>query len=115
MAVVSGDYNRKVLFKVPTVTQNDEAGEVTTYADGIETWAKIKRNNQYRALEAGSDALIDSDTVTIRNAANRQDINKDWLMNYDGKDHVIHSIDRETEKTEIRFIVKAKDVPVTES
>lgn len=112
---LSGDYNRKVTFKQPEITQNDQGGESTTYEEFLTTWAKIKRNNQYRALEAGSATLIDSDTVKIRKAANREAINLDWLVNYDGKDHVIHSIDSETEITEIWFIVKAKDAPVIES
>ena len=111
---LSGDYNRKVIFKSPTITQNDEGGEETTYEEEITTWAKVKRTNQFRALEAGSAALIDSDTLTIRNSNDRASINKDWLVNYDGKDHVIHSINSEN-KREIVFIVKAKDAPVNES
>lgn len=107
----AGDYNRKVVFKAPTITQNNQGGEKTTYEDQITTWAKIKRTNQFRALEAGSAALIDSDTLIVRNSLDREAINKDWLVNYDNKDHVIHSINSEN-KTEIVFIVKAKD-PIT--
>jgi hypothetical protein len=70
--------------------------------------AKIKRNNQVRTLEANATALINSDTVTIRNASNRAQITKDWLVNYDSKDHVIHSID-DSSVTDVVFITKAKE------
>lgn len=105
---LTGELNRKVNFKKPTQSVNDEAGIENTYvAELTSIPAKIKRNNQLRALEAGATVLINSDTVTIRNANNRDQINKDWLVTYDSKDHVIHSIDAKPE--EIKFIVKAKE------
>lgn len=111
---LAGDYNRKVVFKSPVINTNNQGGEETDYQEEFTTWAKIKRTNQFRALEAGSSSLIDSDTVVIRSSTDRQTINKDWLLNYDSKDHVIHSINGENKK-EIVLIVKAKDVPVIES
>lgn len=104
---LSGDYNRKVIFKSPTTIKNDEGGEEVTYSDTITTWAKIKRTNQVRALEANSTALINSDVVTIRYADDRLAIVEDWLVNYNSVDHVIQSIDP-TSKKEIVFIVKGK-------
>lgn len=108
MAVDSGQYNRKVIFKKPTTTVNDEGGQSAAYANELTVWAKIKRNNQVRALEANATALINSDTLIIRNADDRPQINKNWLVNYDSKDHVIHSID-DSNVTEVLFIVKAKE------
>lgn len=105
---LSGDYNRKVIFKAPTTIKNDEGGEEVTYPDNtVETWAKIKRTNQVRALEANSTALINSDIVTIRYTEGRLAIEEDWLVSYNGVDHVIQSINPES-KTEIVFIVKGK-------
>jgi SPP1 family predicted phage head-tail adaptor len=104
---ITGDYNRRVTFKQPATTVNDEGGPETTYTTAFETWAKIKRTNQVRALEANAIALIDSDTLSVRYAANRLAITKDWLVNYDSKDHVIHSINSES-KADVVFIVKAK-------
>jgi SPP1 family predicted phage head-tail adaptor len=105
---LSGELNRKVNFKKPTESINDEGGRENTYvAELTSIPAKIKRNNQLRALEAGAVALINSDTVTIRNSANRDQITKEWLVTYDSKDHVIHSMDREDEQ--VKFIVKAKE------
>jgi head-tail adaptor len=104
----AGELNKKVHFKKPTQTINDEGGTENTYVAELSSIpAKIKRNNQSRALEAGATVLINSDTVTIRNADNRDQIDKNWLVNYDSKDHVIHSIDA-TEQ-EVKFIVKAKE------
>jgi SPP1 family predicted phage head-tail adaptor len=105
---ITGEYNRRVIFKEPTITVNDEAGQEVSYATAFTTWGKIKRTNQFRALEANVTTLIDSDTLTVRYAANRLEVDKDWLVNYDGKDHVIHSINSESKK-EVVFIVKAKE------
>lgn len=105
---ISGQLNRKVHFKKPTMSVNDEGGPERTYVAELSSIpAKIKRNNQIRAFEASATVLINSDTVTIRNANNRDQINKEWLVTYDSKDHVIHSIDATPE--EVKFIVKAKE------
>jgi head-tail adaptor len=105
---LAGELNKKVYFKKPTQTVNDEGGIESTYVAELSSIpAKIKRNNQIRAFEAASEALINSDTVTVRNAANRDQINKDWLVTYDSKDHVIHSISATDE--DVVFIVKQKD------
>ncbi len=106
--VITGELNRKVNFKKPTESTNDEGGRENTYvAELTSIPAKIKRNNQLRALEASATVLINSDTVTIRNAANRDQIDKDWLVTYDSKDHVIHSINQD--EVQVVFIVKAKE------
>lgn len=108
----TGDYNRKVIFKEPAFSQNDEGGEETTYpTETLGTWANIKRTNQVRALEAGATALINSDVLKIRLAADRLLINENWIVVYDGKEHLIHSIDASS-KVEIVFIVKAKTAEV---
>lgn len=107
MAVATGQYDRKVTFRKPTTIVNGEGGQETSYADElVNVPAKIKRTNQFRALEANATALINSDVVTIRNASNRDQINQDWLVSYDSEDHIIHSIDRS--KTEVVLIVKGK-------
>ena len=106
--MVAGELNRKVNFKKPTESVNDEGGRENTYvAELTSIPAKIKRNNQHKALEAGATVLINSDTVTIRNSENRDQINKEWLVTYDSKDHVIHSINQD--EVQVVFIVKAKE------
>ncbi len=104
---ITGSYNRRVIFKTPSITVNNEGGQETSYTTAFTTWASIKRTNQIRALEANVTALIDSDTLKVRYAADRLTVAKDWLVNYDSKDHVIHSINSES-KSEVVFIVKAK-------
>jgi hypothetical protein len=102
------NYNRKVIFKAPVVTPDDQGGRDVTYpANTLETWADIKRTNQYRALEANATALIDSDVLTIRYADGRELLGKDHIVVYDSKEHVIHSI-KVIGRKEIEFIVKAK-------
>ena len=106
--VITGELNRKVHFKKPTEAVNDEGGIENTYVAELSSIpAKIKRNNQLRALEAGATVLINSDTVTIRNATNRDQITKEWLVTYNSKDHVIHSIN--ADEVQVVFIVKAKE------
>jgi hypothetical protein len=81
-----------VIFKQNVETVNDEMGLENSYTTALETYASVKRISQSRVIEAGIDSLIEADLVEVRNL-DLDGLNKDWLVEYDGKDHTIHSID----------------------
>lgn len=81
-----------VIFKANVETVNDEAGAENDFVNVLETYASVKRINQSRVIEAGIDSLIEADLVEVRNM-DLEGLNKDWIIEYDGKDHTIHSID----------------------
>ena len=81
----------KVLFKLPSTSQNDEGGiEVDTYTTTITTWAFVREVNQARAVEITGSALLHTKEIYIRWAEARDVITKDWLVTYRGEDYVIH-------------------------
>lgn len=80
------------IFKPNVEAVNDEGGEEQTHIAGLETFVAVKRISQSRAIEAGIDSLIEADLVEVRNL-DLEGLNKDWIIEYDGKDHIIHSID----------------------
>jgi hypothetical protein len=81
-----------IIFKENTGTVNDEGGEEQAYTTALETFAKVNRISQSRVIEAGIDSLIEADLVEVRNM-DLEGMNKDWIVEYDGLDHTIHSID----------------------
>lgn len=91
MNLGAGDFKKQVVFRKPTITQNNEGGEVKTFADTIVTWAAVKDWTQKRVLEANNPALVDTRIIYIRYASNRAQIDKDWRVVIDGKEHVIQS------------------------
>lgn len=106
----SGMFNKRVVFKQPIETKNNEGGREIAYPTStITTWAYVKPINQVRALEADSTALIGSMKVGVRYRANTAVITKDWLLVIDGVEHVLHSHERVNyEKDVIEFIAKSK-------
>lgn len=86
--VVAGELKRKVVLKQPTESRNTEGGKETTYTSLPQVRAKIERTN-LRLMEV-APVLLNTDTVTIRYSDAVKDVNINWLVNYDSKDHVIH-------------------------
>lgn len=80
-----------ILFKSNVETENDEGGLENTYQTELETVAAVRQISQVRAIEAGIDATFEANEVEVRNM-DLDSLNKDWLVEYDGKTHTIHSI-----------------------
>lgn len=88
--ISAGELNKKVVFKVPSTIRVD-GEKFSTFASLSEVSAKIEQTNQHRALEV-APLLIGTDKVTVRYSSATKEVKKDWLVNYDSKDHVIHTI-----------------------
>lgn len=88
----AGDLNRRVILKQP-VSVRDNGSKETTFIDAYTAFANIERTDSRRAIERGATVLLNTDRVTIRHTISREQINEDWLVNYDGKDHSIENID----------------------
>jgi hypothetical protein len=80
-----------IIFKQNTGTVNDEGGEEQTYAPVLETVAAVNEISQTRAIEAGIDSLIEANEVIVRNL-DLAGLNKDWIVEYEGKEHTINAI-----------------------
>lgn len=108
----SGDLNRKVVFKQPTSSLNDQKEKTLTYSDAFTTFAAVKKFNKNRTTEAHATALIGSLDFYVRSNTDRQAVTEEWLIGLDGKDYVIHEIEpvemQDTKATFLRFTAKAK-------
>ncbi len=93
--------------KLPTPTRNAQGGKEMSYAVLAEVRASIAQTSQTRALEV-APALIDTDKVIVRASSLTKDITKDWLVNYDNREHVVHAIEFIEKGQFIKLIVKAK-------
>lgn len=80
-----------IIFKSNTGTVNDEGGLAEDYTNQLATVAAVKQISQNRAIEAGIDALFEANEVIVRNL-DLEGLNKDWIVEYDGSNHTIHSI-----------------------
>lgn len=80
-----------IIFKENSGTTNDEGGLEETYTDVLETVAAVNPISQSRLIEAGIDAIVEADEVILRNL-DLEGLNKDWIVEYDGRDHTIHAI-----------------------
>jgi hypothetical protein len=82
-----------IIFKQNTGTVNDEGGEEQAYTDALETLAAVNEISQTRLIEAGIDGIVEADEVIVRNL-DLDGLNKDWIVEYEGKNHTIHAIKR---------------------
>jgi len=104
----AGDLIRNVVFKAPVTTKNDQGTKIVSYpVITLSLWAAVKVVNQFRALEAGVSALIDSKEIIVRWAADRQAITKDYLLVVDNIEHVIQSLEVVEDKW-LKVIAKSK-------
>jgi SPP1 family predicted phage head-tail adaptor len=69
----------------PTLTVNNEGGRERSYVAEDPIKGSVKRINQARVLEAGGDALIDTDKIVIRYTKDRDEITKEWEVEYMNK------------------------------
>jgi SPP1 family predicted phage head-tail adaptor len=107
--IPAGLINKPVIFKQPTITQNNEGGQEVEYSTGLETRAHVTKFNQFRGTEANVTALIGARDFYIRYRAAADAVNKDWLIEYKGEDYVIHEIEPlDQEERFIRFTAKSK-------
>lgn len=107
----SGDLTERVVFKQPTSSLNDEGGielDYTTTPLLLSTWAKVSRFNIKKTSEALSEALVGSLDFYIRASDDREDITKDWLIEYAGEDYTISEIDPHAADGFIRFTAKVR-------
>lgn len=111
LKINSGDLRQKVVFKQPTSSLNAQKEKTVSYTEQITTWAKVEKFSEYRTPEANVPVLIGSLDFYIRYSAERSAITKDWLIEYKGKDYVIHQIEPIDQDREmfIRFTAKAKE------
>ena len=91
MKLGAGDFKKKVAFKQPTETQNEEGGTEKDFVTSITTWAAEKTWSQARAVEVGNVDLVNTKIIYIRYAQARAVIDKDWLVEMDGKRYTIFS------------------------
>lgn len=107
MVVSAGELNKPVVFKRPTSSRT-AGGELTrTYTAIDSVRARVTKKSQSRAYEV-APAILNTDEVVVRYSSQTKDIDKDWLVTYDGKDHVIHTVDPSKYKNQfIEFLVKA--------
>jgi head-tail adaptor len=106
MAVSAGDLKKMVTLKTPISGRNVRGEKELTHSVLGEFRAKVEQTNQQRALEV-APVLVDTDKVHVRYSSLTKDINKNWLVGYDDKDHVIQSIEVIGNKQFIKLIVKA--------
>lgn len=106
----AGELKRTVILRQPVSVRNSEGGKETSYNDAIVCRAKVEKSNlrsdEGRRAET-APVLLNTDNVWIRYAADRAAIAKDWLVKYDGVDHIIHSIESDAEIGFIKIIVRA--------
>ena len=108
--ISSGELKHKIVFKQPSSLKNDEGGIRKTYTTFLETWAKVDRFNQYRTTEAEAAVLIGALDFYVRHSTDREQITKDFLINYRNQDYTIHKIERIEQKEKfLRFTAKAKE------
>jgi SPP1 family predicted phage head-tail adaptor len=104
--IAAGQLKETVILREPVSIRNSEGGKETTYTDAITCRAKVEQTNAQRALEV-APVLLNTLSVWIRKSTARTAVSTDWLVKYNGVDHVIHSI--ETDNEFIKLIIKAKN------
>jgi len=105
----AGELKRTVSFKKPTSSRNSQGSKQSVFTGQFTARAKIEGTNM--RVQEIAPALLNTDTVYIRYSEDRTAIKTDWLLAYDGMDHIIHSVEFiGAERNQfIKLIVKAKD------
>src|SRR6476660_8981865 len=108
----TGDLRRKVLFKEPTSSLNDEQGIELSYdppASTLNPWAAIRNIDVRRITEANQTFLVGAKDFYIRWSNAAEAITKDWLIEYKNQDWVIAEIEQINEEDRfIRFTAKTR-------
>lgn len=113
--ITAGDLKDKVVLKKPVQSTNVEGGITTTYpANTLTVFGCVRSIDQRRVMEAGTDALIDAKELFIRDASNRQEITKDWLVVHNGMEYIIQSKEQVQNRFFfLRFVIKSKGTGAT--
>ena len=110
----AGRLNRRVVFKKPVSSLNNEGGQEVTYSPEVTTLAFVTKFIQSRATEAENTALTDAFDFYIRWNDARSEIDKDWLIEYKGNDYVIHLIETiDQEPRFLRFTAKSRGTSIS--
>jgi hypothetical protein len=80
-----------IIFKQNTGTVNDEGGLEESYTPVLTTLAAVNSKSKTRSIKDAIDGILEADEVIVRNL-DLDGLNKDWIVEYDGLDHTIHSI-----------------------
>lgn len=107
MAVKAGELIKPIVLKVPTNTRNAQGEKESTFAPLPEIRARVKQTSQRRALEVARH-MLKTDTVGFRYSNLTKDINEEWLVEYDGLNHSIESIEVNKQERSIELVVKVK-------
>lgn len=107
LEISTGQLKHKVVFKQPASSLNDRGEKEKTFSNVLEVFARVDRFNQFRGVEGNDTTLVGALDFYIRYAANRAQINKDWLIEYKGEDYTIHLIEPiNQEQMFLRFTAK---------
>ena len=103
----AGQLKRNITLKQPVESRDAQGGKVKTFQDVTEARAKI--TGVTKRVSEIEPALLNADDVIFRYSTTRSAVTKDWIVNYDGLDHVIHSVEfLGTERNEfIKLVCKA--------
>jgi head-tail adaptor len=93
MDIKSGDLVHKVTIKRPVSSLNNEGGRQLTYETAFETFAAVRNPSMYRATDAAGTTLVGTKDFYIRYSAERSLIGKEWLINYETKDYIVHEVE----------------------
>lgn len=89
----TGDMRFPVRLKQPVTAVNDEGGRTLTYDAGVLTFAAVKEVSQSRGTD-GFTVITDSKDFFIRWSADRDLMDKDWLISYMNQDYTINEIEK---------------------
>jgi head-tail adaptor len=90
--VHSGELKRNVVLKNPVDARNGEGAKVRTFEPVTTARAKVTGNNG-KYFGDVEPVLLNTETVIFRYSTTRSAITDEWMLEYNGADHVIHSIE----------------------
>lgn len=91
MKVHAGQLKRNITLKQPVSSRNTEGGKEKTFTEVTQARARITSSTA-RKYDV-EPVLLHTDDVVFRYSETRGAITKEWVINYDNMDHVIHSIE----------------------
>jgi head-tail adaptor len=97
LKIHAGELKRRITIKQPTDGRNTQGGKERTFTT-LEAGVKARitpsklRSDSGRSNEI-APVLLNTDVIVFRYSVPRSVIAKDYLINYDGRDHVIQDIE----------------------
>ena len=92
LKVHSGELKRNVVLKNPVDSRNAEGSKVRVFEPVTTARAKVTTNNG-KYFGDVEPVLLNTETVIFRYSHTRSAITDEWLLNFNSKDHVIHSLE----------------------